>query len=77
MWYREIINLILDAGSDVGNISTTATLDGDFYVLNGTKSWVTSGTVGKAAIVFATVDRKLNHKGDYFCQASIWKNYVS
>ncbi|KAK9888124.1 hypothetical protein WA026_000396 [Henosepilachna vigintioctopunctata] len=51
------------AGSDVGAISTTAVLDGDSYVLNGTKSWVTSGTEGKAAIIFATIDKKLKHKG--------------
>ncbi|CAG9824630.1 unnamed protein product [Phaedon cochleariae] len=52
-----------DAGSDVGAMSCTAVLDGDHYVLNGTKSWVTSGTVGKAAAVFATIDKSLKHKG--------------
>lgn len=53
----------LDAGSDVGGMSTTAIEDGDSYILNGTKSWVTSGTEGKAAVIFATVDKKLKHKG--------------
>ncbi|XP_017770917.1 PREDICTED: short-chain specific acyl-CoA dehydrogenase, mitochondrial-like [Nicrophorus vespilloides] len=52
-----------DAGSDVGSMLTTARLEGDHYVLDGTKSWVTSGTEGKAAVVFATVDRSLKHKG--------------
>ncbi|XP_018322184.1 short-chain specific acyl-CoA dehydrogenase, mitochondrial-like [Agrilus planipennis] len=52
-----------DAGSDVGAISTTAILDGDHYILNGTKSWVTSGYEGKAVVVFATVDKKQKHKG--------------
>ncbi|CAH0551790.1 unnamed protein product [Brassicogethes aeneus] len=52
-----------DAGSDVGGMSTTAVLDGDNYILNGTKSWVTSGTEGKAAIVFATIDKSLKHRG--------------
>lgn len=52
-----------DAGSDVGAMSTTAVLDGSCYVLNGTKSWVTSGVEGKAAVVFATVDKALKHKG--------------
>ncbi|KAL3272670.1 hypothetical protein HHI36_014134 [Cryptolaemus montrouzieri] len=52
-----------DAGSDVGAISTTAVLNGDSYILNGTKSWVTSGIEGKAAVVFATIDKKLKHKG--------------
>lgn len=54
---------LLDAGSDVGAMSTTAVADGDCYILNGTKSWVTSGPIGKAAIVFATVDKQLKHKG--------------
>lgn len=52
-----------DAGSDVVNISTTARRDGDFFILNGSKAWVTSGAEAKAAIVFATVDKKLGHKG--------------
>ncbi|XP_045477816.1 short-chain specific acyl-CoA dehydrogenase, mitochondrial-like [Harmonia axyridis] len=52
-----------DAGSDVGSMATTAVKDGNTYVLNGTKSWVTSGTEGKAAVVFATVDKKLKHRG--------------
>lgn len=44
-------------------MSTTAVADGDNYILNGTKSWVTSGTEGKAAVIFATVDKQLKHKG--------------
>ncbi|GJQ72190.1 hypothetical protein Trydic_g3282 [Trypoxylus dichotomus] len=52
-----------DAGSDVGGMTTTARLDGNHYILNGTKSWVTSGPVGKAAVIFATVDKNLKHKG--------------
>ncbi|KAJ4440236.1 short-chain specific acyl-CoA dehydrogenase, mitochondrial-like isoform X1 [Periplaneta americana] len=51
------------AGSDVGAMSTTAKLDGDEWVLNGTKAWVTSGHEAKAAIVFATVDKSKKHKG--------------
>ncbi|KAG5891722.1 hypothetical protein JTB14_000325 [Gonioctena quinquepunctata] len=52
-----------DAGSDVGAMSCIAVPDGDSYILNGTKSWVTSGPEGKAAVVFATVDKSLKHKG--------------
>ncbi|XP_076275200.1 short-chain specific acyl-CoA dehydrogenase, mitochondrial-like [Rhynchophorus ferrugineus] len=52
-----------DAGSDVGAMSTTAYADGNNYILNGTKSWVTSGSVSKAAIIFATVGKSLKHKG--------------
>lgn len=55
--------VVSDAGSDVSAMSTTATLDGECYVLNGTKSWVTNGPEGKAAVVFATVDKNLKHKG--------------
>lgn len=52
-----------EAGSDAANILTTAHLDGDHYILNGVKAWVTSGLQGKAAIIFATVDNNLKHKG--------------
>lgn len=52
-----------DAGSDVGSMTCTAKKQGDKYILNGTKSWVTSGLQGKAAVIFATVDRNLKHKG--------------
>nr|CAI5824235.1 unnamed protein product [Callosobruchus analis] len=52
-----------DAGSDVGNMSCVAVQDGDHWVLNGTKSWVTSGLEGKCAVVFATVDKSLKHRG--------------
>lgn len=54
-----------DAGSDVGAMSCTAVKDGDNFILNGTKSWVTSGTEGKAAVVFATQDKSLKHKGNH------------
>lgn len=56
-------NSFQDAGSDVANISTTARKDGEFFILNGSKSWVTSGHEARAAIVFATVDKQLGHKG--------------
>ncbi|XP_066250524.1 short-chain specific acyl-CoA dehydrogenase, mitochondrial-like [Euwallacea similis] len=52
-----------DAGSDVSALSTTAKLNGDVYVLNGRKTWVTSGIEGKAAVIFATIDKTLKHKG--------------
>jgi butyryl-CoA dehydrogenase len=57
------INFALGAGSDVGAMLTTAKLDGDEWVLNGTKAWVTSGYEAKAAVVFATVDKSKKHKG--------------
>lgn len=52
-----------EAGSDVSAMTTTATQEGDYYLLNGTKSWITSGSEGKAAVIFATLDKSLKHKG--------------
>ena len=52
-----------DAGTDVANISTTATKDGDSYILSGSKAWVTSGIEAEAVVIFATIDKSLKHKG--------------
>lgn len=38
-------------------------LPGDKYILNGTKSWITNGYESEAAVVFATTNRELKHKG--------------
>ncbi|WP_212721355.1 acyl-CoA dehydrogenase family protein [Nocardioides dongxiaopingii] len=46
-------------GSDSANIRTTATLDGDAYVLNGEKVYVTSGERADHVVVWATLDRDL------------------
>uniref|UniRef100_A0A6P7GPT3 Short-chain specific acyl-CoA dehydrogenase, mitochondrial n=1 Tax=Diabrotica virgifera virgifera TaxID=50390 RepID=A0A6P7GPT3_DIAVI len=50
-------------GSDAGAASTTARLDGDKFILNGTKSWITNGYESEAAVVLATTDKGLKHKG--------------
>ena len=50
-------------GSDAGAASTTATLDGDSWVLNGTKAWITHCFESSACIVFATTDKLAKHKG--------------
>lgn len=50
-------------GSDAGAASTTAREDGDAYVLNGTKCWITNGAEAAQTIVFATTDKSLKHKG--------------
>jgi alkylation response protein AidB-like acyl-CoA dehydrogenase len=52
-----------NAGSDVVGMETTATEDGDSYLLNGDKIWITNGTSARLAIVFASMDRALRHKG--------------
>src|SRR5207244_3700029 len=44
------------AGSDVAGMTTTARRDGDHYVLNGAKMFITNGSVASQFTVFATVD---------------------
>jgi acyl-CoA dehydrogenase len=48
-----------DTGSDTAKIRTTAVLDGDEYVLNGEKIYVTSGERSDAVVVWATLDPSL------------------
>lgn len=50
-------------GSDAAALRTTAVRDGDHWVVNGTKAWVTNGYEADAAVVFATTDRAQRHKG--------------
>jgi len=50
-------------GSDAGAASTTAHADGDEWIINGTKAWITNAHEASAAIVFATTDKTLKHKG--------------
>jgi butyryl-CoA dehydrogenase len=51
------------AGSDPGALETTATKQGDKYVLNGTKIFITNGAEAQVAVAFATVDKSLGHRG--------------
>ncbi|HEX5480437.1 MAG TPA: acyl-CoA dehydrogenase family protein [Dehalococcoidia bacterium] len=46
-----------EAGSDVQAIATTAVRDGDDYVLNGTKRFITNGGIADVHVIFATEDR--------------------
>eukprot|EP00392_Amoebophrya_sp_AT5.2_P000323 g323.t1 len=50
-------------GSDAAAASTTAKRDGDHYVLNGTKQWISNCYEGAATLVFATTDKEMKHKG--------------
>lgn len=43
-------------GSDPGNMKTHAKRDGDDWVINGSKMWITNGTIADAAIIWATTD---------------------
>ena len=45
-----------DYGSDPGGLVTRARKDGDSYVINGSKMWITNGTIADVAIVWAKVD---------------------
>ncbi len=51
------------AGSDAAAIKTSAVRDGDDYVLNGSKTFITSGNNAQVAIVFAVTDPQLGKKG--------------
>jgi hypothetical protein len=50
-------------GSDAAALRTTAVRDGDYYVLNGTKQFITSGKHGDVAIVMAVTDKTAGKKG--------------
>src|SRR6267378_3611700 len=50
-------------GSDAANLSTTARRDGDRYILNGSKIWISLADTADSALVFATVDKSAGHKG--------------
>jgi glutaryl-CoA dehydrogenase (non-decarboxylating) len=52
-----------DAGSDVAAMKTTAKLDGNSYLLNGTKIWITNATVADAGVIFAYTNRAEKHRG--------------
>ncbi len=51
------------SGSDAASLSLTAKEDGDSYILNGTKLWVTHGSIADYILVFATVNKDLRTKG--------------
>ena len=52
-----------EAGSDARNQNTLAARDGDHYVLDGRKIFVTNGREAQAALVFAQTDRAKGHRG--------------
>jgi alkylation response protein AidB-like acyl-CoA dehydrogenase len=51
------------SGSDAGTMRSRAVRDGDSYILNGRKSWVTSGPVAEYVVVFMMTEPEKKHKG--------------
>jgi butyryl-CoA dehydrogenase len=52
-----------NAGSDPSGMETSAVADGDHWVLNGQKIWISNGGVADLAIIFAQTDRSKAHRG--------------
>ncbi|MCA4777738.1 acyl-CoA dehydrogenase family protein [Empedobacter stercoris] len=52
-----------DAGSDATSQKTTAVDMGDYYLLNGTKNWITNGGTASTYLVIAQTDPEKGHKG--------------
>ena len=52
-----------NVGSDAANVETTAVLDGDEYVINGTKIWITNGSVADIVRVLAVTDKSQGRRG--------------
>jgi alkylation response protein AidB-like acyl-CoA dehydrogenase len=52
-----------EAGSDAASIKTSAVKKSDGWVLNGSKTWITSGGIADIAIIFAKTDPSKGHKG--------------
>ncbi len=52
-----------EAGSDAGATRTTAVRDGDYYVLNGSKMWITSGAIADVIVVTAKTDPAAGTRG--------------
>ena len=52
-----------NAGSDIASIETKVVDRGDHFLINGSKTWISNGTVADYAVVYCTFDRSLKHKG--------------
>lgn len=66
-----------EAGSDASNQKTTAIKKGSYYILNGTKVWITTGGHASLFIVFAQSNPKLKHKGiNAFLVEKSWKGCI-
>jgi acyl-CoA dehydrogenase len=58
-----------EAGSDPASMRTMAVRDGDDWVLNGTKNWITNATIADFYVVFAKTDRETNRSTAFVVEA--------
>jgi len=66
-----------DAGSDATSQQTSAVLQGDYYLLNGTKNWITNGSSASIYLVIAQTDASKGHKGiSVFIVEKGWEGFV-
>ncbi|MEN2282888.1 acyl-CoA dehydrogenase [Algoriphagus sp. SE2] len=66
-----------EAGSDATSQRTEAILDGDHYILNGTKNWITNGSSASFYLVIAQTHPELGHKGiSVFIVEKNWEGFV-
>jgi len=66
-----------EAGSDATSQQTTAVLDGDYYLLNGTKNWITNGSSASIYLVIAQTDASKGHKGiSVFIVEKGWEGFI-
>ncbi len=66
-----------EAGSDATSQKTEAVLNGDHYILNGTKNWITNGSSASTYLVIAQTHPELGHKGiSVFIVEKDWSGFV-
>jgi alkylation response protein AidB-like acyl-CoA dehydrogenase len=66
-----------EAGSDATSQRTTAEDKGDYYLLNGTKNWITNGNSSDICLVFAQTDKEKKHHGiNAFIVEKGWDGFV-
>lgn len=66
-----------EAGSDATSQRTEAKRDGEFYILNGTKNWITNGSTASVYLVIAQTDASKGHKGiSCFIVEKGWEGFV-
>lgn len=66
-----------EAGSDATSQKTEAVKDGDHYILNGTKNWITNGSTASVYLVIAQTDPAKGHKGiSAFIVEKGWDGFI-